>query len=130
MKRCIALASFLALIGCAHVTPEEAKAERDRAMRCARVEVYPMGITPPRPYRVLGLVSSTRESSTSRTHDLQEKACAIGADAVVDMTEQQVVQDPTAAGTTGSTTGSGATAGGTAVAFTDSPTATPQAATP
>src|SRR3954454_13948102 len=103
MKRLI-FASLL-LVGCAHTTPEE----QARLARCARVEVYPMGVTPPRPYRVLGPVNSTDDNPAGRSRALRDQACAMGGDAVMDVTEQQtVVNTPNARE-------QGATAGGTAI---------------
>jgi hypothetical protein len=131
MKRFIAFASWLCTSsllvgGCAHTTPEQAQAERAQAERCARVEIYPMGVTPPRPYRVIGPVSSEQNNAASRNRDLQDKACAIGADAIVDVTEQHPVPE-NGLGTAPATRDGATTAGGLAIAFTDgaAPAATP-----
>ena len=93
---------FLGLLlvgGCAHQTPEQRAAERERRDRCARVELYPMGVTPPRPYRVLGPVSAWNEANQARREQvLQEDACALGADAVIDV-KVETTQENASAGT-------------------------------
>jgi hypothetical protein len=102
---------------CASTTPAQREAERARLERCAQVELYPMGVSPPRPYRVLGPVSVT-DGTTGRRRDLQNQACALGADAVIDVVEQTALAEgsvaPNAYGRQPTLT-----TGGTAIAFTD-----------
>jgi hypothetical protein len=96
MKRAILFTAFC-LVGCAH-TPEavvaqnqQRNAELSRAKRCAAIEIYPNGMSPARAYRVLGPVGVSVESSgvvdgaTYRDRKLQDSACALGADAIVDI---------------------------------------------
>ena len=82
--------------GCAHQTPEQRAAEQQRRERCARVEIYPMGVNPPRQYRVLGPVAAYDDPNPSlRERKLQQQACDIGADAVVDVKPELGGQDGT-----------------------------------
>jgi hypothetical protein len=84
--------------GCAHQTPEQRAAEQQRREKCARVEIYPMGVTPPRPYRALGPVASYDGADPAlRERKLQQQACDIGADAVIDVKPEMGDRD----GTTG-----------------------------
>jgi len=102
--------------GCAHQTPEQREAERQKRERCARVEIYPMGVTPPRAYRVLGPVSTWNEVNPAlRERKLQQQACDLGADAVIDVkTELRI--DETAGGASGNED-----TAGTAVAYVADP---------
>ena len=91
MKRAILFAAFC-LAGCAH-TPEavvaqnaQRNAELSQAKRCAAIEIYPNGMSPARAYRVLGPVGATGDDNQAhRTRALQDSACALGADAIVDI---------------------------------------------
>jgi hypothetical protein len=83
--------------GCAHQTPEQRAAEQQRREKCARVEIYPAGITPPRPFRVLGPVAAYDDANpTLRERKLQQQACDIGADAVIDVKPEMGGQEGTA----------------------------------
>jgi len=93
--------------------------------RCGAVELYPFGITPPKRYRIVGPVAV--ESDGIPTHSdraLQERACEIGADGVIDIREEQPPPgDPSLA--------QHATVSGTAVAFiVDAPVAPPPTPAP
>jgi hypothetical protein len=106
------------LAGCATATPAAREAERAQLQRCAAIEIYPFGVSPPRPYRVLGpLEVSTDGNPAHRDHRLQERACQLGADAVID------VRDESPAGVQPMHSSGGGeermSASGTAVAFTD-----------
>jgi hypothetical protein len=80
------LVGLLLVGGCAHQTPEQREAERLKRERCARVEMYPEGVTPPQQYRVIGPVSAYNEGNPAmRERKLQQQACDIGADAVVEV---------------------------------------------
>ena len=91
MKRAILFTAFC-LVGCAH-TPEAVVAQNDQrnaelsqARRCAQIEIYPNGMSPARAYRVLGPVGvSADDNQAHRTSALQDSACRLGADAVVDV---------------------------------------------
>jgi hypothetical protein len=113
----------LCIAGCARTPAEQAArdAERQKRAHCGALEVYPMGVTPPRPYRVLGPVQvSANRNPSSRDRALRDSACGLGADAVMDVSEQ--VGLGTAQGATGglmAAADESITATGTAIAFTD-----------
>jgi hypothetical protein len=99
----------LLLAGCAH-TPDALQAreaERARRARCATVELYQFGITPPRRYRILGPVSVESDGIPAHSdRALQDRACEIGGDGVVDIREEappvgdpSLAQRPTVSGT-------------------------------
>ena len=74
--------------------------------RCNTIELYQTGLSPSRPYRVLGPVSGDDERA------LREQACQIGGQAIIDLRREA----PPIATTTGEPRG---TVSGTAVMFTD-----------
>jgi hypothetical protein len=75
--------------GCAHSTPEQREAEAQRERKCASIEIYPPGVTPPRHYKVLGPVGvETDNIAAHRDSALRDRACQLGADAVIDVQEQ------------------------------------------
>jgi len=106
----------LVLIGCATTEAQRAAREQERARmeRCARVELYPSGVTPQRPFRVLGPVAANDDNPASRSRSLQEQACRIGADAVIDVVDETPTVQPLAGSSF-----QGGSSGGTAVAYTD-----------
>src|SRR2546426_867718 len=102
----VGVVGLLELSGCAHQDPQARADEQRRLQRCASIEVYPLGVTPPRPYRILGPVSGSSDGIPAhRDRTLQERACALGADAVMDVSERALLDN--------------VEAGGTAVAYTD-----------
>ncbi|HZS37018.1 MAG TPA: hypothetical protein VFF06_09330 [Polyangia bacterium] len=122
MKPCVLVGLMVLAGGCAR-TPEALRAreaERARRARCYTVELYQFGLTPPRRYRVLGPVAVDADPiAARRDRALQEQACALGADAVVDIRED-------AAPLGGATEVQLQTVSGTAVAFVvDEPTPAP-----
>lgn len=113
MKRALLV---LVAAGCAHQTPEQREAELARERRCAAVEIYPPGMSPARPYRVLGPVGvSTDNLSAHRDRALRDSACALGADAVIDIHEDATAaQNPYA-----SSANQSVEVSGTAVSWSD-----------
>ena len=113
MKPCLVVGLVLLAGGCAR-TPEALRAreaERARRARCYTVELYQFGLTPPRRYRILGPIAGDADPIVARRdRALQEQACALGADAVVDIRE-----DTTQTG--GATEVQPQAVSGTAVAF-------------
>ena len=100
MKRLWSAALFVALsvvalaapAGCSH-SPEAMRArqiESARVARCYSITVYEFGLQPPRRYRVLGPIGIDREDNPAlRIRELQQRACELGADAVVDVRETE-----------------------------------------
>jgi hypothetical protein len=95
MKRlwCAALlvaGSVVWIAGCSH-SPEAIRArqqERARIARCYSIEVYEFGMQPPRRYRVLGVIGvDGQDNPALRTRELQQRACQLGADAIMDVRE-------------------------------------------
>ena len=82
---------------------------RDLA-RCNTIELYQSGLSPSRPYRVLGPVSGDDERA------VRDQACQIGGQAIIDL-RREAAAVPNAVGS-GEQRGSYS---GTAVIFTDSP---------
>jgi hypothetical protein len=114
----IGLVGLLEVSGCAHQDPEARAAEQRRQQRCASIEVYPLGVAPPRPYRILGPVSVSSDGIPAhRDRTLQDRACALGADAIMDVSEHALL-DNSEAGANMQAGGS-IEAAGTAVAYTD-----------
>jgi hypothetical protein len=112
------LLGLFELSGCAHQDPQARAAEQRRLQRCASIEVYPLGVTPPRPYRILGPVSVSSDGIPAhRDRTLQDRACALGADAVMDVSERALLDSAEVGGN--SQAGANVEAGGTAVAYTD-----------
>ncbi len=108
---------ILCAAACA-TSPEQRSAEREHAQRCARIEMYPLGVTPSRPFRVLGPLSVSSDGNPSRRdRSLQDRACQLDADAVIDVHDEsaaQGVQLSTQSAQTDSVTSSG-----TAVAYVE-----------
>ena len=105
----------LVAASCAHQTPEQRAAEAAHEQRCAAIEIYPPGMSPARPYQVLGPVGANTEVISMRDRALRDSACALGADAVIDVHEQSAQsQDPYAASANRSVEVSG-----TAVSWSD-----------
>jgi len=121
-----ALTVVATLAGCAS-SPEARRAEEARRIRCASIDIFPFGLAPPRPYRVLGPLS-VDAGARAGDQALRDRACSIGADAVVDYRREA----PSAASsfvppTTGTSLEPNADhllLSGTAVAYTDGPAAT------
>lgn len=72
----------LALVGCAHQGQRTAEVA---GPRCVSVEVFPNGMTPGRPYRVLGSVQTPvgDMQTTAAEQMLVREACRLGADAII-----------------------------------------------
>lgn len=130
MLRLFAIALVLApLGGCAHQTPAERAAEAAERQRCGSLEIYPSGVTPPRPYRVLGPVSADYDGIPShRDQMLRERACGLGADAVMDVRESNPLAETQSIG--GAQASAQSEADGTAIRFTDTTPPTPPAPPP
>jgi hypothetical protein len=61
--------------------------KRQRIAACGTLEVYPAGVQPQRPFRVIGPVDAKFDiTSDGAFRTLQKKACAMNADGVVGMT--------------------------------------------
>lgn len=111
----------LALAACAGTSQDPAArdADRQRLVRCGAIEVYPSGLQPTRPYRVLGPVQVASERIvSSRDRALRDRACALGADAIIDVAEEPRSHQPQVP-TSGALISDELVASGTAVAFTD-----------
>jgi hypothetical protein len=119
MKSLVVVA--LAVAGCA-ASPEVRRAEEARRIRCASIEIFPMSIAPPRPYRVLGPVVV---DVNSRDDGLRNRACQLDADAIVDYRRE--VPDITPAVMTANAyyhaENERALLSGVAVVYTDKPSA-------
>jgi hypothetical protein len=84
MTRGVFLAAFC-LVGCAHVSKQR-EAEIAVAKRCAAIEIFPAGMAPARSYRVLGPIGVNVDPiATHRDRSLQDSACQLGADAVIEI---------------------------------------------
>ena len=84
-----ALVVGLLASSCAHQDPAARAAEQARLQRCASIEIFPLGVRPPRPYRILGPLAVTFDGiSSHRDRTLQNRACDLGADAVMDVSER------------------------------------------
>ena len=84
----------LLFMGCAHSTPEERAAEQLRLQRCFTIDLIPEGVIPPRPYRVLGIVRVDSDGNPAhRDRTLQERACQLSADAVMDVRDERLPID-------------------------------------
>jgi hypothetical protein len=118
------------LFTCACATsPEQRQAERALLQRCATIELYPEGVQPQRAYRVIGPVSVSSDGNPShRDRTLQDQACAINADAVIDVRDEHAAPSETPHGWDPLQDAS-VTSSGTAVAFVVEPPP-PQPATP
>jgi hypothetical protein len=82
-------ALLLVGVGCAHTSPEERMAEQQRLARCAAIELYPPGLQPPRPYRIIGpLTVMAASHSAARDANLRDRACSLDADAVIDIRDE------------------------------------------
>ncbi|HEY7954183.1 MAG TPA: hypothetical protein VII38_02785 [Polyangia bacterium] len=105
------------LAGCAHQSPEARAAEQARRQKCGAIEIYPNGVTPPRPFRVLGPVSADYDGIPShRDQTLRDRACELGADAVMDVRESNPLASQSIGGNEAAAQSE---ADGTAIAFTD-----------
>jgi hypothetical protein len=130
MKRVVAAAVLVAAAsGCAS-SPEARRAEEAQRIRCASIEIFPSGISPGRPYRVLGPIS-VDASTRAGDQGLRDRACGLGADAVVDYRREVPSITAAAPGSTyGDPAGDRVVLSGTAIAFTDGTAATTTAVAP
>lgn len=118
---------LLLLSACARTPAQQAarEAERQKLARCGAIEVYPMGVTPPRPYRVVGPVQVTSERNpSSRDRALRSQACGVGADAIIDVRESSTVSAQYVPGSLASPDDT-MEATGTAIVYTDVPPPAP-----
>jgi hypothetical protein len=107
--RLSALAALTALaIACATTGSPNSNERRDQA-RCQTIELYQTGLSPSRPYRVLGPVSGDDERA------VREQACQIGGQAIIDLRRET----PSVSATVGGE--QHATVSGSAIVFTDNP---------
>jgi hypothetical protein len=115
----LALAALALSAGCA-TTAAERQAEQVRQQRCAAIEIYPTGVVPSRPYRILGPVTvPTGGGPVRRDSSLRARACEIDADAVIDVRDEVPLQaqgEPY-----GAAREEQGSASGTAIAFVASP---------
>jgi len=113
----LALGVAVVALGC--VTHGVKDEQLDRR-RCGLIEVFPAGVGPSRPYRVLGPVST---DDNNPEQALRESACRLGADAIVDFRREVGVSQAQSVGGTSSAIESRVPSSGTAVAYTDGPDA-------
>lgn len=102
VKPCVVVGLVLLAGGCAR-TPEAIRAreaERARQQRCYSIDVFEFGMTPARRYRVLGPIGLDGQfNSALRNRELQQRACQLGADAIVDVREQTLNDQPVGSNT-------------------------------
>jgi hypothetical protein len=85
MMRGAILAAFC-LVGCAHT--QQRDAEIAAAKKCAAIQIFPAGMSPNLPYRVIGPVSVAHDDiQAHREQALQESACQLEADAVIEVND-------------------------------------------
>jgi hypothetical protein len=116
MKSLVVPVVTLTLAACAS-SPEARRAEEAQRIRCASIDIFPMGVSPGRPYRVLGPLS-VDGGARSGEQALRDRACSIGADAVVDYRREAPIGTPSP-GQFGDAPADHTLLTGTAVAYTD-----------
>jgi len=116
----VAIALLAVAVGCATQGAGMAKDQPLDRRRCSMVEVFPAGLRPSRPYRVLGPVS-TDENNAEQA--LRESACRIGADAVIDFARETGISQSQSVGGSSAAIEARVPSSGTAIAYTDLPDA-------
>jgi hypothetical protein len=108
----------LALVGCAHQQPQS----QQQPTRCTgAVEVFPNGMTPRRPYRVIGPLQTRviDNQTTAAEQVLVRDACQMGADAIIVDPQDLFAQANSDPGALGGRLQNTSYLAATAVAYTD-----------